>query len=193
MCCGATVNFFKWSPTQRQRSLQVLYLWKIIFPGESKNHKHSLLSTSRSFHWQILLGLKIETKFVLNILVRVQIRKTEVISIFYCLSKCLRVRGEQFWVFIGRTDAEAETPILWPPHVKSWLIGKDSDSGRHWGQEEKGATEDEMAGWHHWLDGHELEWTRVDGDGQGGLACCDSWGRKESDTTEWLNWTELKG
>ena len=75
-------------------------------------------------------------------------------------------------------------------HVKSWLIGKDPDAGRDWGQE-KGTTEDEMAGWHHWLDGHEFEWTLGVGDGQGGLACCDSWGRKESDTTEQLNWTEL--
>ena len=98
---------------------------------------------------------------------------------------------DQSWVFIGRTDAEAEIPILWPPHAKSWLIGKNPDSGRDWGQEEKGTTEDEMAGWHHWLDGHEFEWTPGDGDGQGGLACCDSWGRKELDTTERLNWTEL--
>ena len=80
---------------------------------------------------------------------------------------------------------------LWPPHAKSWLIGKDSDAGRDCGQEEKGTTEDEMTGWHHWLDGRESEWTPGVGDGQGGLACCDSWGRKESDTTEWLNWTEL--
>ena len=72
------------------------------------------------------------------------------------------------------------------------LIGKDSDAGRDWGQEEKGMTENEMAGWHHWLDGHEFEWTPGVGDGQGGLACCNSWGRKESDTTEWLNWTELR-
>ena len=99
-------------------------------------------------------------------------------------------KGDQPWVFIGRTDAKAETPILWPPHVKSWLIGKDPDAGRDCGQEEKGTTEDEMAGWHHWLDGPEFEWTLGVGDGQGGLACCDSWGRKESDTTEWLNWTE---
>ena len=89
------------------------------------------------------------------------------------------------------TDAEAETPILWPPHGKSWLIGKNSDAGTVWGQEEKGTTEDEMAGWHHQLDGHEFEWTPGVGDGQGGLACCDSWGCKESDMTEWLNWTEL--
>ena len=99
--------------------------------------------------------------------------------------------GDQPWDFFGRNDAKAETPLLWPPHAKSWLTGKDSDAGRDWGQEEKGTTEDEMAGWHHWLDGHESEWTLGVCDGQGGLACCDSWGRKESDTTEWLNWTEL--
>ena len=101
-------------------------------------------------------------------------------------------KGDESWVFFGRTDVEAETPILWPPHVKSWLVGKDSDAGRDWGQEEKGMTEDEMAGWHHWLDGLEFEWTLGVGDGQGGLASCNSWGRKELDTTEQLNWTELK-
>ena len=99
-------------------------------------------------------------------------------------------KGDQPWVFIGRTDAKAKTPILWPPHAKSWLIGKDSDAGRDWGQEEKGTTEGEMARWHHRLDGHEFEWTPGVGDGQASLACCDSWGRKESDTTERLNWTE---
>ena len=93
-------------------------------------------------------------------------------------------------MFFGRNDAKAETPVLWPPHAKSWLIGKDSDAGRYWGQEEKGTTEDEMAGWHHSLNGHEFEWTLGDGDGQGGLVCCDSWGCKESDTTEQLNWTD---
>ena len=98
--------------------------------------------------------------------------------------------GDQPWDFFGRNDAKAETPVLWPPDVKSWLIGKDSDAGRDWQQEEKGTTEDEMAGWHHWLDGHESQWTLGVGDGQGGLVCCDSWGRKESDTTERLNWTE---
>ena len=101
-------------------------------------------------------------------------------------------KGDQSWVFIGRTDAEAETPVLWPPHAKSWLIGKDPDAGRDWGQEEKGTTEDEMAGWHLWLNGRESRWTPGVGDGQGGLVCCDSQGRKESDTTEQLNWTELK-
>ena len=99
--------------------------------------------------------------------------------------------GDQPWDFFGRNDAKAEAPVLWPPHEKSWLIGKDSDTGRDWGQEEKGMTEDEIAGWHHWLDGSESEWTLGVGDGQGGLACCDSWGRKELDTTEWLKWTEL--
>ena len=101
-------------------------------------------------------------------------------------------KGDQPGDFFGRNDAEAETPVLWPSHAKSWLIGKDSDAGRDWGQEEKGMTEDEMAGWHHWLDGHESEWTPGVGEGQGGLACCDSWGHKESDTTGQLNWTELK-
>ena len=88
-------------------------------------------------------------------------------------------KGNQSWIFIGRTDA----PILWPPDAKNWLIGKDPDAGKDWRGEEKGTTEDEMVGWHHRLDGHEFEWTPGDGDGQGGLACCDSWGRKESDTT----------
>ena len=97
-------------------------------------------------------------------------------------------KGDQSRVFPVRNDAKAETPILWLPHTKSWLIGKDSDAGRGLKQEEKGTTEDEMTGWHHWLDGHV--WTLGVGDRQGGLACCKSWGLKESDTTEQLNWTE---
>ena len=99
--------------------------------------------------------------------------------------------GDRSWVFFGRNDAKAETPVLRPPHVKSWLIGKDSDAGRDWGQEENGTTEDEMAGWHHRLDGREFEWTPGAGNGQGGLACCDSWGRRVGHAwaTE-LNWTE---
>ena len=100
-------------------------------------------------------------------------------------------KGDQSWVFIGRTDIEAETPILWPPDVKSWLIGKDPDAGKDWGQEEKRTTEDEMVGWQQRLDGHGFEWTPGVGDRQGGLVCCGSWGRKESDMTERLNWTEL--
>ena len=100
------------------------------------------------------------------------------------------LEGDRPWDFFARTDAEAVTPVLRPPHVKSWLIGKDSDAGRDWGQE-KGTTEDEMAGWHHWLDGHEFEWTLGVGDGQGGLECWDSWGHKVPDMTERLKWTEL--
>ena len=100
-------------------------------------------------------------------------------------------KGNQSWIYIGRTDAEAETPILWPPDAKNWLLGKDPDAGKEWRQEEKGTTEDEMAGWHHWLYGHGFGWTLGVGDGQGGLACWGSWGCKESDT-EWLNWTELR-
>ena len=98
-------------------------------------------------------------------------------------------KGDQSWVFIGRTDAEAETPILWPPDVKNWLTGKDPDAGKDWRQEEKGNTEDEMVGWHHRLKGHGFEQASGVGVVQGSLVCCSSWGHKESDTTEWLNWT----
>ena len=96
------------------------------------------------------------------------------------------------WDFFGRNDAKAETPVLWPPHAKSWLIGKDSDAGRDWGQEEKGTTEEETAGWHRWLDGRESEWAPGVGDEQGGLACCNSWGCKESDMTERLIWSDVR-
>ena len=98
--------------------------------------------------------------------------------------------GDKSWVFIGRTDAEAETPILWAPDVKSWLIWKDPDARKDWGQEEKGTTEDEMVGWHHQLNAHGFGWTPGVDDGQGGLVYCNSWGRKESGMTERLNWTE---
>ena len=100
-------------------------------------------------------------------------------------------KGDQPWDFFGRSDPKAETPLLWPPHAKSWFFGKDSDAGRDWGQEENGMIENEIAGWHHWLDGRESEWTPGVGDGQEGLVRCNSWGRKESDMTERLNWTEL--
>ena len=99
-------------------------------------------------------------------------------------------KGDQSWVFIGRTDVEAETPILWPSDAKSWLIWKDPDAGKDWGQEETGMTEDKMVGWHPWFNGHGFGWTPGVGDRQGGLACCGSWGHKESDTTELLNWTD---
>ena len=108
-----------------------------------------------------------------------------------CKIKPVNPKGNQSWIFIGRTDAKAESPILWPPDAENWLIGKDPDAGKNWRQEEKGMTEGEMVEWHRRLDGHEFEYIPGVGDGQGGLACCDSWGRKESDTTEWLNWTEM--
>ena len=105
-------------------------------------------------------------------------------------------KANQPWIYIGRTGAEAEAPILWPPDAKSQLIGKDPDAGKDWRQEEKGTTEDDIVGWHHWLNGHEFEQAPGVGDGQGSLACCSPWGRKESDMTELLNnnntWTCTK-
>ena len=97
---------------------------------------------------------------------------------------------DQSWILTGKTDAEAEIPVLWPPDVKNWLIRKDAAAGKDWKQEEKGTAEDEMVGWHHWLYGHEFEQVPRVGDGQGGLVCCSLWGRKELDMTEWLNGTE---
>ena len=100
-------------------------------------------------------------------------------------------KGNQSWIFIGRTDAEAETPILWPPNAKNWLIWKDPDAGKDWRCEEKGTTKDEMAGWHRWLDGHEFEQAQEVGNGRGSLACCSPWGCKKLNITERLNWTVL--
>ena len=102
--------------------------------------------------------------------------------------KPVHPKENQSWIFIGRTDAD--TLILWPPDEKNWLTRKDPDAGKDWRQEEKGTTEDEMVGWHHWLNGREFEQASGVGDGQGSLVCCSPWDRKESDTTEWLNWTE---
>ena len=102
-----------------------------------------------------------------------------------------RVTTSEWWSLIGRTEIEAETPILWPPDAKNWLTGKDPDAGEDWGQEEEGTTEDEMVGWHCWLYEYELGWAQGAVEGQEGLACCGSWGRKETDMTEWMNWTEL--
>ena len=100
-------------------------------------------------------------------------------------------KGDQSWVFIGRTDAEAETPILWPRDAKNWLLGKDPDAGKDWRWEEKEMTEDEMVGWHHQLNGQGFEQALGVDEGQGSLVCCSPCGRKEPDTTEWPNWTEL--
>ena len=99
-------------------------------------------------------------------------------------------KGNQSWIFIWRTNTEAETPIRWPPDAESWLIWKDPEAGKDWGLKEKETTENEMVRWHHQRNGHEFGRTPGVGDGQGSLACCGSWGRKESNTTEWLNWTE---
>ena len=106
--------------------------------------------------------------------------------------KSVHPKGNQSWIFIGKTDAEAEAPIFWPPDAKRQLTGKDADAGKDWGQEEKWVTEDEMAGWHHQFKRHEFEQTLRDSKEQGSLVCCSPWGHKESDMTEWLNWTELK-
>ena len=118
------------------------------------------------------------------------------LGLLWCLCVCtqpVHSEGDQPWDFFGGNDAEAETPVVWPPHAKSWLVGKDSDAGRDWGQEENGTTEDEMAGWHHWLDGRESKWTPGVGDGQGGLACCYSWDhRVRHDWVTDLIWSDLK-
>ena len=103
--------------------------------------------------------------------------------------KPINFKGNQPWIFIARTGAEAEAPIPWPPYAESWLIGKDPDAEKDWRQEEKGVTEDKMVEWHHWLNGHEFEQTPGDSEGQGSLACCSPWGHRESDTTELLNKT----
>ena len=101
--------------------------------------------------------------------------------------KPVNLKGNQFWMLVGRTDAEAEAPVFWSSDVNSWLIGKVPDAGKNWGQKEKRASDDEMTGWHHQWDGHELEQTLGDGEGQGGLACCSPWGHTELDTIRWLN------
>ena len=104
--------------------------------------------------------------------------------------KPVNPKGNQSWLFIGRTNAEAEAPILWPTDANSWLIWKDPDAGKDWGQEEKGMTEDKMVGWHQWLNGHEFEQAPAVSDAWGSLACCSSWGHKKSDMTEQPNWTD---
>ena len=154
-------------------------LSQIIPPSPSPTESKRLFYTSVSLLLSRIQGYHYHlSKFCIYVLVCEEIQT-------------IHSEGDQPWDFFGRNDAKAETPVLWPPHAKSWLIGKDSDAARDWGQEEKGMTEDEMVEWHHQLDGRESEWTPGVGDGQGGLACCNSLGRKEPDTTERLNWTEL--
>ena len=113
-------------------------------------------------------------------------------SPLYCKEiESVNPKGNQSWIFIGRTEAAAEAPILWPPDMKNWLIWKDPVAGKDWRQEENGRTEDEMVGWDHWLDGHGFEQALGVGDGQGSLASCSPWSSKESNTTEKLKWTKL--
>ena len=119
--------------------------------------------------------------------VTVALETTLEIPLNYKEIKSVNHKGNQTWIFIGRTDAEAQSPILWPPDVKNWLTGKDPEAGKDWGQEEKRTREYEMVGWHQWLDGHEFEEAPGDGEGQGSLVCCSPWGHKELDTTERLN------
>ena len=111
-------------------------------------------------------------------------------SPLYCKIKLINPKGNQSWIFIGRTETEAETPRIWPPDAKDWLLGKVPDGGKDWRQEEKEMIEDEMVGWHHWLNGHKFEQALGVSDGQGSLACCNPWGCKESDMTEQLNWSD---
>ena len=158
---------------------QLIWLWIIhlqptsmvdytYFWTPNQPYIHGINFTSS---WLIIILYIVGSNFLLSL------------KIFVCINI-----HERYW-FIVFPFSKAETPVLWPPPAKSWVIGKDLDAGKDWGQEEKGTTEDEMAGWHHWLDGRESERTPGVGDGQGGLTCCDSWDRKELDRTERLNWT----
>ena len=146
---------------------------------------------SSSYVWMWELDCK-ESWALKNLCFWIVVLEKTLESPLYCKeTQPVHPKGDQSCVFTGRTDAWAETPIFWPPNAKSWLIWKEPDAEKDWGQEEKGMTEDEVVGWHHRLNGHEFEWTPGVGDGQGSLMWCSPWGRKESDTTEQLNWTEL--
>ena len=157
------------------RHHRVLYIWSACSKHAVFTRKCQWVMNWLRYHFSVNFTISMNSGFLNNNMMNWPVHS----------------KWDQSWVFFGRNDAKAEIPVLWPPHAKSWLIGKDSDGGRDWRQEEKGTTEDEMAGWHHRIDRLEFEWTLGVGDGQGGLACCNSWGRKESDRTERLNWTEL--
>ena len=178
-CFGSVSSFFlwlflRWSP--------VAYL----SPTDLESSSFSVLSFcifilqrwTQKYKSQGLIGRRIQRSIIKVSLSRVS---------WTARRSNQSILEDQLWVFIGRTDAEAETLVLWPPDVKSWLIGKDPDAGKNWRQEEKGTAENAMVGWHHWLSGHEFEQTLGDSEGQGSLACCSPWGCKELDTTEWLN------
>ena len=150
----------------------------MVFPGVmygcwELDHKESWVQKSLCF-WAVVLEKTLESPF--------ECKEIQPVN----------PEGNQPWMFIVKTDAKAETPILWLPDTKNWFIGKDPDAGKGWRQEEKVTTDDEMVGWHHQLDGYEFgQALRVIGDGQGTLACCSPWGCKDSDTTEQLNWTDI--
>ena len=158
------------------------------FANKSSSSQTYGFSSSRVYMWELNYKESCAQK---NWCFRTVVLEKTLKSPFDCKEiQPVHPRGDQSWIFMRRTDAEAETPILWPPDVKSWLIWKDPDAGKDWRQEEKGTTEDEMAGWHHGLAGLEFEQALGAGDSQGGLVCCSLWGHQESDTTERLNWTE---
>ena len=160
---------------------QLIWLWIIhLQPTSMVDYTYFWTPNQPYIH-----GINFTSSWLIIILYIVGSNLLLSLKIFVCINI-----HERYW-FIVFHFSKAETPVLWLPHAKSWVIGKDLDAGKDWGQEEKGTTEDEMAGWHHWLDGHESEWTPGVGDGQGGLACRDSWGHKESDTTERLIWSDL--
>ena len=183
-------NSLKWLEKPHQVFLMLHTLRRGIEVATAGRHGILLLGSFFSKSLTKALICKGRGNATNMVLIRVLVKTLE--SPLDCMEiQPVQSKG-QSWVFLGRTDTKAETPILWPPHAKSWLIGKDSDAGRDWGQEEKGMTEDEMAGWHHQLNGHEFGWTPGVGDGQGGLACCDPWCCKQSNMTEQLNWTKLK-
>ena len=148
---------------------------------------HDWVTEQNKLNWSLEKQMHRDIKYLKSLLFDMKVHQMNVG--FQCSLYLSFIDPWTTYIYFGRNDAKAETPILWSSHAKSWLIGKDPDARRDWGQEEKGTTEDEMAGWHHWLDGRESEWTPGVGDGQGGLACYDSWGHKESDMTEQLNWT----
>ena len=163
-------------PLSLSRSQLKCYLLNKVFPDPQTTSSSFPPSLSQwncpaylKLKFMSLLALWEERLFIQN-----SVPSTKVSALAYGKSQPAHSEGDQPWDFFGRNDAKTETPVLWPPHAKSWLIGKDSDAGRDWGQEEERTTEDEMAGWHHWLYGRESKWTPGVGDGQGGLACCNS-------------------
>ena len=180
-------NAYSWKESYDQPR-QHIKNQRHYFANKGKSSQSYGLSSSHVWMWE--LNYK-ESWVLKNWCFRTVVLEKTLESPLECREfQPVHPKGNESLIFIGRTDAEAETPILWSPDAKSWLIWKDPDAGKDWGQEEKGTTEDEMVEWHHWLNGDEFMWTLGVGDEQRGLACCSSWGCKESDKTERPNWTE---